>query len=334
MTRLVFARPRLVAVAATAALILVPVILGPADLAGASESRLPHVTIIPLTGNPTGVTFGAGSAWVTMDTTNSVARIDPQRNEVVANIPVGVFPVRAAVGAGGVWVSNCGDNTVTRINPATNLAIGTIKVGVCPFGIDTLGSAVWVVNGDNTIMRIDPASDAVVATIHVPLEACTSFPVCITFRGLGVALGFVWVTTARGEVLRVNPATNRVDRVFHLLSCCIEVGELAFGFGSLWVSIPGGALNTMVYRVDPATGRVLARIHANIPDPFAVAILGNRVWVTYVNGGSTVLVGIDPTLNAPVQRIPVQGYDGTLAAGGGSVWAPRYDAMDVKRITP
>jgi YVTN family beta-propeller protein len=49
-----------------------------------------------------------------------------------------------AVGAGGVWVTNYDDDTVSRVDPATNEVVATIEVGPHPDHIAVGESGVWV----------------------------------------------------------------------------------------------------------------------------------------------------------------------------------------------
>jgi len=298
----------------------------------ALASAAPRVVTIPLPASPTGMAVGLGSAWYTT-VDGTVARIDVRTNTVTATIRVGEFPVRTAIGAGGVWVSNCGSNAVSRVDPSRNVVVATIHVGVCPFGIATLDGAVWVVNADDKVMRIDPNQNAVVATIPAKLEACST-PSCYTFRGLTVGSHRVWVSTVRSNVLRIDPSTNRVDKVIHLLPCCVEVGELAVGFESLWATIPGGGLSNMVYRVDPRSGKVTHKIIADMADPFGVATLNDRVWVAFGNGGDSVIAAIDPRSNHITAKVPIGDFDAALATGAGSVWGARFNTKTAVRITP
>ncbi len=58
--------------------------------------------------------------WVTNRFDGTISRIDPDRSEVVEDIPVGLDPRGIAVGFGSVWVALAGSNQVVRIDPKTN----------------------------------------------------------------------------------------------------------------------------------------------------------------------------------------------------------------------
>ena len=54
---------------------------------------------------------------------NTLARIDPHTNKVIAVIDVGERPAANAVGGLTVWVYNQGDSTVSEIDAATNAGV-------------------------------------------------------------------------------------------------------------------------------------------------------------------------------------------------------------------
>ena len=84
--------------------------------------------------------------------------IDPQTNEIVAEVPVGIQPGPIAAGAGSVWVGNLQDRTLTKIDPAAALGDGTISLeNRTPTGIAVGLGAVWVAHGlRGDVSRVDP----------------------------------------------------------------------------------------------------------------------------------------------------------------------------------
>ena len=138
--------------------------------------------------------------------------------------------------------------------------------------------------------------------------------------------GKLWVTVRkpgrRARVVRLSAQSGKVERSFPLEGA---PARLAYGFGSLWIpeeirGKPGGTL----VRLDPRSGRVLARIRAPAPRLFGatLAFAPNAVWI----GGadtrldtSSVFV-IDPRRNAVVCRLGVKGTTVVaLAAQGRTV---------------
>jgi YVTN family beta-propeller protein len=65
-----------------------------------------------------------------------------------------------------VWVTNFPRDSVSRIDPHANRVIATIRVGQGPTGLVATDDAVWVVNhGDATVSRIEPRTGRVVAVL-------------------------------------------------------------------------------------------------------------------------------------------------------------------------
>ena len=124
---------------------------------------------IALPAAPTHLAVTEDAVWVLTPPDNSLVRIDPATNQVVATVPVGRAPSGLAVGAGAVWVSRHSDGAVVRIDPATNRAVATIGVGRAPGAMTVAGGLVWVALPGGGLGRIDPGSNE--ATL-VPVARC------------------------------------------------------------------------------------------------------------------------------------------------------------------
>jgi ABC-type transport system substrate-binding protein/DNA-binding SARP family transcriptional activator len=136
--------------------------------------------------DPSAITAGAGSVWVTNGNDGTVTRIDPA-TLLATTIPVGHGPAAVAVNAAGVWIANAGDNTIVRLDPPTNAVLGMTHVGDGPTAVVATPTALWVANGrDGTVMRLDPHSGNVTKTIRVGG----------TPDALASAAGRVWVVVA------------------------------------------------------------------------------------------------------------------------------------------
>ena len=101
---------------------------------------------------------GAGAVWAMSDAGQTLSRIDPERNAVVAKIKVSP-PEAVAAGDGAVWLTYPFDNTVYRIDPATNKVVATIHVGPRPEGIAVSPGAVWVATADGPSLSQDRSRD-------------------------------------------------------------------------------------------------------------------------------------------------------------------------------
>jgi ligand-binding sensor domain-containing protein len=87
--------------------------------------------------------------------------------------------------------------------------------------------------------------------------------------------------------------------------------------GSLWV---GHRTLPEVWRVDPATGRVQARIATGSGGPVAVAAGDGQVWAVATSTPGSVLERIDPASDAVVASRPLPVVVDTLAVRNGRVW--------------
>jgi YVTN family beta-propeller protein len=166
---------------------------------------LPSRATIQVGRQPTTVVIGQGAAWVANKLDNSVSRIDPQTNRVVATIPVPDGVADLAVGADAVWTG--GDRQgvevarVVRIDPRTNRVVATLRVAQ-PQDV-TLGfGSVWVPSGrSGLVVRIDPQTNTATSSIRVAGKPST----------IAVGAGAVWVKPSDlGSVQRIDPQTNTV----------------------------------------------------------------------------------------------------------------------------
>jgi YVTN family beta-propeller protein len=223
-------------------------------------------------------------------------------------------PTGVTVGGGAVWVTT-GDVP--------------IDVDRQPLGIAVAGGSVWVASMlDETVTRIDPASNRVVATIPVP-----GSPAAVAAAG-----GTLWVSGNRG-LSRIDPASNQVTPVG---VCC---GDLAAGAGALWVA---SGMDNTVLRVDPVSGRVVARIPVPTASPsegpFRIAAADGAVWVTGASteprpGDPLRLWRVDAAGNRfagslRVGTVDVRHVGLDVAAGPGAVWVAVGDSGSVLRIRP
>jgi YVTN family beta-propeller protein len=198
------------------------------------------------------VAVGYGSAWV-VRAGRSIARVDAERNQVVARIAVGNSTSAIATGSGGVWLTDDVDNTVAKIDPRASVVVATTPVGQGPVAVATGEGAIWVANAqDGTVARVDPSTTAVTETITVGGRPA----------GIAAGEGAVWVANSvSGTVSRIDPETNRVEAT-------VEVGQapqsIAVANGLVWVSVqaepappaspsdePGGDTVHVVFPTDP-----------------------------------------------------------------------------------
>jgi len=145
--------------------------------------------------------------------------------------------------------------------------------------------------------------------------------------------GHVWTTLGTEVAVQLDPSTgSELKSVPVGGQVCTAMDQ---GFDSLWIAVcstPGRVL-----RIDPATGRVLARIP--VPDDLEVMEEGSVasgegfVWVVTV-GEERTLVKIDPASNTVVDRVPVEVGVTAARAGEGALWTTNTVTGAVERRDP
>jgi YVTN family beta-propeller protein len=240
-----------------------------------------------------GIAANTSGVWVTNFDTNLVYRINPESNEVVAEIPVGLNPGGVAATDDAVWVANHRSGSVSRIDPVSNEVVATIVVGrrgpSGPQGIAVGLGSVWVsVPNTGSVVRIDATTNSILATIPDPLPALPCGDFAITPEA-------VWVTSCFETtfVARIDPATNTVVATF-------DAGGFAGApfliDGAVWLAVvdhAGPSNSTVpgtVIRVDPATNSVdVARKVGESLDHTASAVDSTSVWLGDLTSGGRVL---------------------------------------------
>lgn len=281
----------------------------------------------------TSLTPGCGGAEAPRVRHASVVRVDARSGRLEAVVPVGVDPLQLVIAARQVWTMEFGSGTLARIDPASNKA-ATVDIGEAA-GIASEGDHIWVAANRNTLVRLDGESgkqervlklarkqlfelrDAGFLTVSsgsiwltIPVLGDNSAdqtlwridpqtgavearaPLLANPVSLAADARYVWVANIDGgKVTRVEVATNTAQN----FAASIGPAGVATGAGSLWVShyVPE------VWRIDPKTMRVLAKIHLDAGTTRGIAFGAGRVWVSTESG----VVALDPATNAIVQTI-------------------------------
>ncbi|MDX1984962.1 MAG: hypothetical protein SFV51_32115 [Bryobacteraceae bacterium] len=283
-------------------------------------ANLTPEAVFPVEGVPDWLVVTEDAVWVSNKPKNTIHRMDPKTNKVVATITVGKKPCSGiTAGFGSVWVPNCEDQTVSRVDMKENRVVATIAVGPAHTegGIAASPDSIWILSdAKGTLSRIDPDTNKVVAEVMVPKGsfACA------------YGEGAVWVTsTEKSLVARVDPATNLVTHT-------VEVGPqprfLTVGDGSVWTLNQGDGT---VSRVDAKTSRLITNIEVGIPGGGGEIAFGEgSVWITVFQ---IPVTRIDPANNKVVQQWVGAGGD-AIRVGHGSVWLSNLREQNVWRLSP
>ena len=257
---------------------------------------------------------GGGSANVAP---NSVAIIDPNSDDVVDSIQVGVRPGGLTSGDNAVWVANQEDETLSRIDPATRSVQRTFALGATPTGITYGAGAVWVANGLlGTVSRFDPSVQDVTATIPVTQRSTAGW----------AAFGedFVWAVFGDSILGKIDQSRNKTVKTGIAGS---SPSAIAVGEGAVWVANAGG--NT-VSRMLPETATTVSTINVG-RQPSGIAVAEGVVWIT--DRGDDVVTRYDArlgsSLNIAVGQAPIG-----IAVGDGFVWVANSDDGTISKIEP
>jgi YVTN family beta-propeller protein len=177
------------------------------------------------------------SIWVLADQKTTLARIDPEANQVVAEtrLPAGCTSLIAAESA--IWVTCPSEPKLLRVDPNTNLVSNRIEVAEGPISVAAGEGSIWVLSKTaGKVSRIDPKTNKVSATI--PLEIPNA-------QGSMVfGEGSLWISVPGFPISRISPQTEKVIQQF----AGEGDGILQTGLASLWLADP---VRGRVLRFDP-----------------------------------------------------------------------------------
>lgn len=273
----------------------------------------------------------SGSAKAVVVTPHSVAVIDPVKNAVVADIPVGGYPGPLAADSKYIYVCNIGDATVSRIAPDSKKVYDT---GSLSRAIDlvAVNDHLWAADGGvaghtlappGTVMDFTFGS-AETRTIRVgPSVEGDEEQTTIAADGDGA---HIWAGNKDSEtVTQLEPPT--MAKIHRIAPGGLAVVGSAKRRATIWASDP---TRNLVARIDGDSRRIVRRIE--IPGrPTRLAADARGVWVIArgfgtgaqwapTRGTKPAVWRIDPKTNVPVARITLPLTPIRIALGAGSVW--------------
>jgi YVTN family beta-propeller protein len=271
-------------------------------------------------------------------TVDSLQRIDPETNELVATFPAGDDPVGIATGEGSVWTASKSDSTITQIDPAGGRE-STVLSGDAPADLVVAGGFLWVLEDDTSIHQLDPATGTVKQTLELrEIEAGPGL--------LAAGPDSVWGTilcrcgdpnspeSHHGVVqIRLDPTalyTPDSPNVRKIDVSRAGPTDIAVGEGAVWVANDYAAYGE-VMRFDPEAGTLAETIPVE-GGAFGIAAGEGAVWVA--NALADTVSRIDPATSEVVQRIAVGDDPLAIAVGAGAVWVANYLDGTVSRIDP
>lgn len=169
------------------------------------------------------------------------------------------------------------------------------------------------------------------APVAVPVPVTPTAAVAVTSPvGLATDGNVVWALTGSGRIVPIDPATNVAAPGVQLGTTTDLFQDIAVDTNGVWATDSSAR---MLYRVDPATLKVVARIPAG-EVPKGVLATGSAVWVADSHGGT--VLRIDPSTNTVVATTtigPARASGPNWLAGGlGSIWVGVPNDSTVVRI--
>jgi streptogramin lyase len=220
------------------------------------------------------------AVWVADNMSQTIYKIDPQRNQVVMTIPADFFASNEkegeiGAGEGAVWaITGSGsDEVLRRYSAQTGAEQATIplpspsaRAVVVDFG------SIWIAGTrEMELYRIDPTTNQIIATIELH-----SRPVSLTSGE-----GSVWVRQIDGTVQRIEGNSGKLLATI-ATEAVDNYGDIVVGGGSVWINSDAAPL----VQIDPQSNSQRSRF-SSPPGAFvgyAIAYGGGSLWL----GGSAV----------------------------------------------
>ncbi len=220
-----------------------------------------------------GIIAAFGSLWVPLcGTTREVVRIDIKTRRIVAKISDGPAEEGAITASGdSVWFTSNDSGTLVRLDPATNRVRQRVAIASGSYNPIVYREIVWITSHEHSLVTgVDAHSGNVIGTVPTGPQP----------RFLAAGAGSLWVLNqGDGSVTRIDPIKRRAVATI-ALGVPGHGGDIAFGFGKIWVSVIGLPLTV----IDPATNRpIMQRVG---PGGDALRIGHGSLWLTDYRGGT------------------------------------------------
>lgn len=214
---------------------------------------------------PASIAAAGNTLWIANTEGATVSRVDATTGNQLAIGNVGSRPGPIAADAGSVWVADAFADRVIQIEPASGTTAGSVS-GARGAGVAIAFGSVWLADdvGD-VVVRMDPATMTAVAEIPM---AAASGP-----TALAEGLDRLWVGLRRsGQVAAIDPDTDQLTGADVPMA---DVAALAAAGDAVWAISPG---EDALARIDTAAMRVADTVTV-CDSPVALAVADDGVWV-------------------------------------------------------
>ncbi len=277
-------------------------------------------------GDACSVTFGAGSVWVTAVHQGTLARVDPQTNEIVDVVRTGGFATYAVIGEGAVWLNiQRRGSGITKVDLATH-AVTRLALEGRPV-LAAFGS-LWVERTGKVgseLIRLDPQSGETVQAFagrFVWNVRAGDEVVWFTHNGEVVALDsstndVVGVVSTSSHPYASTPAREGTPRAGGTYAGPMAIADGAPVVGLFFHEPLPGVVSRRplgrreLARIDP--GRMTWSSSVQLEEITAVDAGAGSLWVAQPDRQS--VVGVKAPTMEVVSRIPVGGSVLHIAVG-------------------
>jgi virginiamycin B lyase len=171
-----------------------------------------------------GVAYGAGSAWLVVNNSGDLARINPASGAILDTFHLPAGSYNPVFDRGTLWVTRADGAELTGIDAASGKTISTVATGPNPRFLAAGAGAIWTLNqGDGTLTRVDLRS-----------KQAATIPLGTPGHGGDIAFsdGRVWTTMAKTPLSLIDAAGLRL--------LCQWTGpggdSLGIGHGAIWLT--------------------------------------------------------------------------------------------------
>lgn len=292
---------------------------------------MPTVQTINVGTKPQGIVSDGIYIWVCNRLSNTVSKIDPTDNSVIATISVGIGPFTITYGGGFIWVVNFIGNSVSKIDPTTDTVVNTITGITEGLGCGFAGGFVWIASYTaDGVYKINAVTNAMTTIYGGSWQP----------YGVIIADGFPWIQGFFSkDVRKLDPVTNAilvdVDVVpfsdFYRPASCFT--EFAFDGTSIWFGQNYASNRISCSKINIHTN-VVAKFPNNDP-PFSnsFAFDGTYMWTERSDGN---VYKLDISTGDIVETVEVgsavYGYTHSLLFAFNSVWVSNPESHTVSRI--
>jgi virginiamycin B lyase len=266
------------------------------------------------------VVIAPDAVWVAGSKPESLKRIDPKTNQIVAIVPL---PGEACSGLeyafGSVWVPVCTTPpSMVRVDAKTNQISAILGAGPAggEGGVAASSDSIWLVTDNvGTLSRIDPATNTIRQKVQI--DAGSFNPV--------FSEGTVWISGVETNVL------TAVEAATGALRGTVAVGRkprfLVATSDSVWTLNQGDGT---ISRVDARTRKLVATINPGLPGQGGdLCYGGGSLWATVFE---LPLTRIDPATNNVVRQWKGKGGD-SMRFGHNAIWLTDYFGGTLARIS-